>query len=296
MVPLPAVRDNAAMQTEPPKADPPKRKRRWLQFSLRSLMIFTLIVGIGMATWIVPLKKSAEKQKAAVEAIKSDSGYVNYDYEVDSSGNGITAAEPPGPAWLRRLLGDDFFTTVISVGVNTPADMKYLGELSQLRSVGAYGVPLADADLEGVRRLSQLKDLNLSLTDVTDAGLKNLAGLSQLEDLQLSITRVTDLGLKQLKGLTQLKSLNLNDTRITDAGLESLSGLSRLQELTLSYTKLTDAGLDHLIGLTKLRELHLEGTNVTGAGAKALQKSLPNCTISFSPAKAPTIEPPHGAR
>jgi hypothetical protein len=37
---LPAVTDNAAMQTEPPKADPPKRKRRWFQFSLRSLMIF----------------------------------------------------------------------------------------------------------------------------------------------------------------------------------------------------------------------------------------------------------------
>lgn len=33
---LPAVGDNAAMQSEPPDADPPKRKRRWLQFSLRS--------------------------------------------------------------------------------------------------------------------------------------------------------------------------------------------------------------------------------------------------------------------
>jgi hypothetical protein len=32
---LPAVKDNAAMQTEPSKAEPPKRKRRWFQFSLR---------------------------------------------------------------------------------------------------------------------------------------------------------------------------------------------------------------------------------------------------------------------
>ena len=273
------------MQTEPPNALPPKRKRRWFQFSLRTLMMLTLALGLGMATWIVPIKKSAEKQKAAVEAIKSDSGYVNYDYEVDSSGNGITAAEPPGPAWLRRLLGDDFFTTVISVGVNTPADMKYLGELSQLRDVGAYGVPIADADLEGIRRSSQLKGLDLSLTNVTDGGLENLKGLSQIEYLRLSVTRVTDLGLKQLKGLSQLQTLNLNDTRITDAGLESLSGLSRLQDLTLSHTKLTDAGLDRLKGLTKLRELHLEGTNVTGAGVKDLQKALPNCTISFGPTK-----------
>jgi hypothetical protein len=42
-----AVGDNAAMQSEPPKAEPPKRKRRWFQFSLRTLMIFTLICAVG---------------------------------------------------------------------------------------------------------------------------------------------------------------------------------------------------------------------------------------------------------
>jgi hypothetical protein len=38
---LPAVGDNAAMEAEPPEAEPPKRKRRWFQFSLRTLMIFS---------------------------------------------------------------------------------------------------------------------------------------------------------------------------------------------------------------------------------------------------------------
>jgi hypothetical protein len=34
------------MQTEPPKADPPKRKRRWFQFSLRDLLaLITLACG-----------------------------------------------------------------------------------------------------------------------------------------------------------------------------------------------------------------------------------------------------------
>ena len=33
---LPAAADNAAIQSEPPKAEPPKRKRRWFQFSLES--------------------------------------------------------------------------------------------------------------------------------------------------------------------------------------------------------------------------------------------------------------------
>ena len=48
---LPAVGDNAAMQTEPPKAEPPKRKRRWFQFSLRTLLIFTVICAIPCA-WL----------------------------------------------------------------------------------------------------------------------------------------------------------------------------------------------------------------------------------------------------
>jgi hypothetical protein len=42
-VPPPA--DNAAMESEPPKVDPPKRKRRWFQFSLRSLLIVVLTFG-----------------------------------------------------------------------------------------------------------------------------------------------------------------------------------------------------------------------------------------------------------
>jgi hypothetical protein len=38
-----AIGNNVAMQTEPSKAVPPKRKRRWFQYSLRSLLF-----------WIVP--------------------------------------------------------------------------------------------------------------------------------------------------------------------------------------------------------------------------------------------------
>ena len=45
----PAAADNTAMQIEPPKADPPKRKRRWFQFSLRTLLLFTIafVVVLG---------------------------------------------------------------------------------------------------------------------------------------------------------------------------------------------------------------------------------------------------------
>jgi hypothetical protein len=43
----PSVGDNAAMQTDLPKAEPPNRKRRWFQFSLRTLLIGVTLVAIS---------------------------------------------------------------------------------------------------------------------------------------------------------------------------------------------------------------------------------------------------------
>jgi hypothetical protein len=49
--------DNAAMQTEPPKAKPPKHNRRWFQFSLQTLMIVVTAVCIvgGVSRWLMPI-------------------------------------------------------------------------------------------------------------------------------------------------------------------------------------------------------------------------------------------------
>jgi hypothetical protein len=47
--PLPAVGDNATVQTEPPKAEPPKRERRWFQFSLRTLLIVVTLLSVPCA-------------------------------------------------------------------------------------------------------------------------------------------------------------------------------------------------------------------------------------------------------
>ena len=50
---LPVVADNAAIEAKPIKADPPKRKRRWFQFSLRTLMIGVTLLAVllGYVGW-----------------------------------------------------------------------------------------------------------------------------------------------------------------------------------------------------------------------------------------------------
>jgi hypothetical protein len=62
---LPAPADNAAMEAEPPKAEPPKRKRRWFQFSLRTLFVVTAVVAVQCAVCLPMLREWKLEQEIA---------------------------------------------------------------------------------------------------------------------------------------------------------------------------------------------------------------------------------------
>jgi hypothetical protein len=72
---LPAASDNAAMQTEPLKSDPPKRKRRWFQFSLRTLMIVVTLLALplGYVGWQARIVRD---RKVVLSAIRDRGGHV----------------------------------------------------------------------------------------------------------------------------------------------------------------------------------------------------------------------------
>ena len=119
----------------------------------------------------------ADKQRKAVEAIEKFPSHVLYEYQCDVSGKSPTAVEPPGPAWLRALLGDDFFTDVADVFIVLPDDavLVHVGELRRLKKLGfCVGTEVTDAGLVHLRRLTQLQELNLDDTKVTDQGATEL--------------------------------------------------------------------------------------------------------------------------
>ena len=64
------------MAAEPSKTDPPKRKRRWFRFRLRSLLIFTLIVAIP-CTWLGRRIERKRIERREVEAIQQLGGEVS---------------------------------------------------------------------------------------------------------------------------------------------------------------------------------------------------------------------------
>jgi hypothetical protein len=191
---------------------PQRPKRRWLQFSLRALLVFVTLFAIACSWVAVKMRAAREELNAAVV--------------IEKMGGRTGWSVPSGPLWLRRLLGNAFFNGSVKL-VAPPSNV-------------------ADADLEHLKALQQLISLYLVNTKVTDAGLEHLQTLGQLQELHLDDTTVTDAGLKHLNALGQLQWLSLSSTKITDAGLEHLTALRQLKTLFLDGTKVTDAAVEKL--------------------------------------------------
>ena len=231
-----------------PSADVPRKpRRRWLQLSLRTLLILVTLLCVALG-WIV---HRGERQRRAVAGLEELGAAIEYE-----------ASDSPRAErffGLSRWLPRDYFDDVAGVD--------------------SLGSSVTDAGLSHIQGLTRLKRLSVNGTQVTDAGLTHIRGLTRLEGLSLGGTQVTDAGLAHLQGLTQLKVLFLDGTQVTDAGLLHVRDLTRLGWLYLDSTQVTDAGLVHVRGLTRLEQLYLNNTQVTDAGVAKLQRALPNCRI-----------------
>ncbi|MGA2063201.1 MAG: hypothetical protein ABSG67_22245 [Thermoguttaceae bacterium] len=234
-------------------------KRHWYQYSLRTLMIVVTVFAVA-CSWFAVKMQQAKKQRETVEAIEKLNYFVTYDYEMPSYRQFIPKPQPPGPEWLRKLLGIDFFCNVTSI-------------------ISPENNDINGAVLEHLQGMPQLKQLAINGSNITDAKLKKLKGLTQLQSLDIWSSQITDNGLEHLEGLIQLQRLYIWNSQITDAGLEYLKWLTNLQELDISNSHVTNAGLEHLKVLTKLKTLDLRKTKVTDTGVQDLQKALPNLKI-----------------
>lgn len=100
-----------------------KPRRRLFQFSLRSLLV---LLTIG-CLWLGWKTERVREQRETVQAIEALGGFVRYDWECYPA----SSEAPPGPVWLRRMIGDEFFQEPVSVWFDqiTGSDEKIAEEI-----------------------------------------------------------------------------------------------------------------------------------------------------------------------
>jgi Leucine Rich repeat len=232
--------------------------RHRIKFSVASLPLLTLTLAIP-CSWLGNDVARAIRQREVVNQIRIAGGRVVYDYEpaIDVGDR----ADPPGPEWLRSVLGDDLFVSVTTV------------DLTNAR--------ITDMNLGDLKRLPELTALKLYKSALGDREVEQIGELIQLESLNIALTKVGDAEFKRFARLKQLRALRLDGTAVGDDAVNFISDLSHLESLYLDFTRVTDAGVEPLAKLHTLRTLSLRGTDVTDAGAQKLGQALPNCWIRY---------------
>ncbi|MCA9169973.1 MAG: hypothetical protein KDB23_19995 [Planctomycetales bacterium] len=247
-------------------------RRKWLQISFRTLAV---LVALG-CVWLASESNRARRQRSAVESLIKAGAKVTYDYEVDARGTLIANANPPGPLWLRHLVGNEFFERVDSVSLpesmsaeKNDAILAHLQNLPDVRGVNLTDTAVTNEGLSNFRNLKQLTGVNLPTSypqvarQITDEGIGYFSELTEIRAFDLDHTSMTDSGLERLKNLTKLHTLSLNETKITDQGLAYLNNMRELVYLSLGWTRVTSAGMRHLQSLTSIEQLLLNDTLVT---------------------------------
>ena len=163
------------------------RPRRWLQFSIRTLLGVTFIACCLMA-WVAHKRDEAAQQQQAYQLIVDKHGMTNF---------GPESARPP---WLRLILGEDVSGSGGCIFQELPA-------------IGHGHLP--DKGLVHLGKLSRLKYLNLNKTQISDDGLKSLHACHSLEFLSLSGTRTTPAGVERLRAaLPDLHVIDRDETEL----------------------------------------------------------------------------------
>jgi hypothetical protein len=249
-------------------------------------MLLVLVLG-GWLGWRVHW---AQKQREAVAAIKVYGGTVRYDWELEEN-QGSSGPSAPGPTWLERAIGAEYFQDVVEVNLSGPWDPGGLGlhprwngnvsdaiiptlrSCPRLRSLHLHRTQATDRAMDVVGGLTELEELSMRNAAVTDAGIAKLKRLSRLKILYIGRAGLGDESLRHLASLPKLEYLLLPGNNFTDKGLYYLRDMTSLRVLAFDSNKgqITDAGLAHLKKLTKLEELVLIGTQVTDAGLDYLK-------------------------
>jgi hypothetical protein len=234
----------------------PTKTRRWFSFSLRTLFVVMTVVCI----WVGFKVNRARNVKNAIAEVERLGGKIVYLHCMDRPT--IPPPEPPGPKWLRNLIGDEFFVEVLQIELHTDQ--------------------ANDETIALIAKLPRMDSLVVTSNSITDKGMAHLAQATSLLAWDIKSDHITPSCLSYLHGLPKLITVVLRSAKADDSWMPACAALSQLKYLALQGTAVTDSGLVAIENSKNLEAIVLEGTPVTASGVDRLRKILPKCNIEWS--------------
>lgn len=221
----------------------------------------------------------ARRQKEAVAWVLKNGGTVDYDWEVyspeDETTVGLRKGTPPGPQWMRRILGDDYLQTVRVVslpGNSKVPDIAPLAKLTQLQTL--YLIKSGTRNISPLAELEELEVVWLTGNQIVD--VSPLSGLRKLKYLTVAHNEVSDIS--PLSSLRNLEGLAIGGNDIQE--ISALGGMTRLKVLDLSGNPINDFA--PLKSLPSLRLLALEENDDNADTNGKLRTALPNDEVKVN--------------
>jgi hypothetical protein len=196
------------MQTESSKTDPPKRKRRWFQFSLRTLLVVMAILAVGCA-WVAGKIEQSRREREATRHFLALGAVILQDQQ----------------PMLSRLwpFGEQMVTTGVLVG-NKEYYLTF-GTARFAESMEARIRQPTDSDLRRLKDLPGLETLRVTSQFVTDNGIAELVSIKSLRRLEICAPLVSNSAVVQIAQMVDLADLNLVGTAMTPSGIGNLRQL-----------------------------------------------------------------------
>ena len=140
-------------------AEPQPKRRRWYQFSLRTLMLFMVVCAIPSG-WVGSKLESTRREQVVVAKLEVIGVTVEYH-------------EMYGPPWItRHFRRIREVTFVLTQGNDTR--LAYLKGLTNLESLWIWDLRPTNTGLEHLKELTCLKQLVLFCTETTDEDVAKL--------------------------------------------------------------------------------------------------------------------------
>jgi hypothetical protein len=265
-------------------------RRRWFRYSLRTMLIVTTLLGV----WFARAAENARKQERAVKAIEAGGGTVGYHW---CDGPWTGTPQPPGPEWLRKLVGPHFFDTVTSVRLAVllgDPDKRFadiapsLADLPSLRTLSLFRVKMEADEFAMLAKYSRAAYLNCDGMELSDESAAELAKATSLERIGMYDAVISDRGVSEFTHLPRLEMFSLQCRHIespvsgsieterkygiTDASAAAFLEFPRLRSLSLAYTQFTDSGVATLSKLQRLDYLSIYSPELANGSVEQVVK------------------------